>query len=93
MRLVWCLLVCAGTMTPFALFAQSNEQLIAKILMAAPERLRADAAVIGWQDDGTRMTIRSSSNGVVCWDQSDDCLLYTSPSPRDGLLSRMPDSA
>ena len=25
--------------------------------------------------------------------QSADCLLYTSPSPRDGLLSRMPSSA
>ena len=25
--------------------------------------------------------------------QSDSCLLYTSPSPRDGLLSRMPSSA
>ena len=24
---------------------------------------------------------------------SDPCLLYTSPSPRDGLLSRMPSSA
>ena len=26
-------------------------------------------------------------------EQSTDCLLYTSPSPRDGLLSRMPSSA
>ena len=26
-------------------------------------------------------------------DDPDDCLLYTSPSPRDGLLSRMPSSA
>ena len=26
-------------------------------------------------------------------DQVDICLLYTSPSPRDGLLSRMPSSA
>ena len=26
-------------------------------------------------------------------DQYGDCLLYTSPSPRDGLLSRMPSSA
>ena len=26
-------------------------------------------------------------------DQAYDCLLYTSPSPRDGLLSRMPSSA
>ena len=25
--------------------------------------------------------------------QNGDCLLYTSPSPRDGLLSRMPSSA
>ena len=29
-----------------------------------------------------------------CYDQyKKDCLLYTSPSPRDGLLSRMPSSA
>ena len=32
------------------------------------------------------------------WDEmaatlTEDCLLYTSPSPRDGLLSRMPSSA
>ena len=27
------------------------------------------------------------------WTQYEDCLLYTSPSPRDGLLSRMPSSA
>ena len=26
-------------------------------------------------------------------DRADACLLYTSPSPRDGLLSRMPSSA
>ena len=26
-------------------------------------------------------------------DEYTDCLLYTSPSPRDGLLSRMPSSA
>ena len=28
--------------------------------------------------------------GIVCYT---NCLLYTSPSPRDGLLSRMPSSA
>ena len=27
------------------------------------------------------------------WTQYKNCLLYTSPSPRDGLLSRMPSSA
>ena len=28
-----------------------------------------------------------------CMRQAEICLLYTSPSPRDGLLSRMPSSA
>ena len=29
----------------------------------------------------------------VEFERFDSCLLYTSPSPRDGLLSRMPSSA
>ena len=51
---------------------------------------------------------REISDGYVCWvswtltgtegdktveSQGRTCLLYTSPSPRDGLLSRMPSSA
>ena len=31
--------------------------------------------------------------GELGWNLHDVCLLYTSPSPRDGLLSRMPSSA
>ena len=31
--------------------------------------------------------------GSRLWDLAYTCLLYTSPSPRDGLLSRMPSSA
>ena len=34
----------------------------------------------------------SSDEYEVCR-QKGTCLLYTSPSPRDGLLSRMPSSA
>ena len=34
---------------------------------------------------------RSQLNAVL--QEEWDCLLYTSPSPRDGLLSRMPSSA
>ena len=30
---------------------------------------------------------------ISTWHKNNDCLLYTSPSPRDGLLSRMPSSA
>ena len=36
---------------------------------------------------------RAQWNPVVHIDSSGSCLLYTSPSPRDGLLSRMPSSA
>ena len=31
--------------------------------------------------------------GFIAWGAYFTCLLYTSPSPRDGLLSRMPSSA
>ena len=47
--------------------------------------------------DGLDLTIRAGEvhgflgpNGAG---KSTTCLLYTSPSPRDGLLSRMPSSA
>ena len=38
-------------------------------------------------DDGTKVTVKYQFQDNI------DCLLYTSPSPRDGLLSRMPSSA
>ena len=37
--------------------------------------------------------IRSLLRRIAIETESSDCLLYTSPSPRDGLLSRMPSSA
>ena len=36
---------------------------------------------------------QATSNSLVLLDEIGSCLLYTSPSPRDGLLSRMPSSA
>ena len=41
-----------------------------------------------WRRYGTRTDLADQS---LAW--LNDCLLYTSPSPRDGLLSRMPSSA
>ena len=35
----------------------------------------------------------ASLRAVGSLTQNSNCLLYTSPSPRDGLLSRMPSSA
>ena len=34
-----------------------------------------------------------SENTCITYEAVNACLLYTSPSPRDGLLSRMPSSA
>ena len=54
------------------------------------------------QKSGAKIVIHCG-NDAIPWDltvfemnklaQSKGCLLYTSPSPRDGLLSRMPSSA
>ena len=40
------------------------------------------------QNDNAAVELTLTNDG-----QDDVCLLYTSPSPRDGLLSRMPSSA
>ena len=45
------------------------------------------------QADGTVVTEEVANNFSDITTQTHPCLLYTSPSPRDGLLSRMPSSA
>ena len=49
-----------------------------------PSRNRADAC---------NFALRQMDHELVLFTDDDTCLLYTSPSPRDGLLSRMPSSA
>ena len=44
-------------------------------------------AIVAQWDADDKITVWDKTQGVK------DCLLYTSPSPRDGLLSRMPSSA
>src|SRR5664279_4635811 len=61
--------------------------------------LRPDVAILdGRLPDGSGIDVcrdvRSRQPETACLIlTSFDCLLYTSPSPRDGLLSRMPSSA
>ena len=55
----------------------------------AAEAALADAGLTFADIDGLLTTpVRTESWAMPC-----GCLLYTSPSPRDGLLSRMPSSA
>ena len=55
------------------------------VALVLRDRLSGDARedLLDWIQTGGRAVIADSSS----------CLLYTSPSPRDGLLSRMPSSA
>ena len=50
-----------------------------------------------WYDDkeqsGSLIVTSEDAKSIIDGIPAFDCLLYTSPSPRDGLLSRMPSSA
>ena len=59
-----------------------------------------DKAIVAMEfslDGGTTWTRHATEGAqagrVLSWTFVYTCLLYTSPSPRDGLLSRMPSSA
>ena len=45
-----------------------------------------------WEDPFMPTPLKSRIN-VLITSKDKDCLLYTSPSPRDGRISRMPSSA
>ena len=53
--------------------------------------LRGEAVTVSYPDEEPQIGNPQIYRGVHRLNK--DCLLYTSPSPRDGLLSRMPSSA
>ena len=81
-------------------FAGSQNVKAVDVLWPAPQAIPEEGlTVIGYTDNvilplavvpqnrAKPVTLRLKLDYAVC------CLLYTSPSPRDGLLSRMPSSA
>ena len=54
-----------------------------------------EGALVGMRLDATEASVRDRVELILAVREVEDCvcLLYTSPSPRDGLLSRMPSSA
>ena len=52
--------------------AQSVEEEIARALMASPPALMADAGIVRIADDGSHEVLRESSNGLVCYDRSNE---------------------
>ncbi len=66
--LVLCVLSVASAIPQ----AQSAEDEIARAVMAAPRALQADAGVIRLAGDGSHEVLRDGTNGLVCWDRSDE---------------------
>ena len=62
----------------------------AKIPMILLTSVNADAAIRRLKEEGLASVLTKPARASLLLDT---CLLYTSPSPRDGLLSRMPSSA
>jgi hypothetical protein len=50
--------------------AQTDQELIDKVVLAAPANARADATVVKWGTDGKRVVVRQGKNGLACWDQA-----------------------
>ena len=73
---------------PWDVFAMSNYNTITSLA----ESPKQEGLIYAGTDDGL---IQVTENGGTNWRKTtlNTCLLYTSPSPRDGLLSRMPSSA
>ena len=64
----FCALVAMSAST----HAQSPEAQIAKATLAAPPSMQADTMVIRLAADGNHTILREGSNGLVCWDRSDE---------------------
>ena len=60
-----------------------------KSLTMVNQKSGFDCPGCAWPDPEHRTSFEFCENGA----KAVACLLYTSPSPRDGLLSRMPSSA
>ncbi len=65
---------CALVISLNILFAQTSEEhfAITKALLAAPPAMQADAMVISLAADGSHTVLREGSNGLMCWDRSDE---------------------
>ena len=63
-----------------------------KKLLKGDAYLSTRKVILGWIIDCVKQTLELPPHRIQRL-QAIFCLLYTSPSPRDGLLSRMPSSA
>ena len=74
-----------------------QEQYIGLIgsIAVVTETVTKDSGMVRYSGSNwrARLSEKSNSKSIDPGEKVTICLLYTSPSPRDGLLSRMPSSA
>ena len=91
---VYCLGIRSAELTPnSSISVCPGEQIVIKCT-----ELRNDAMILIWKillNDRQLQEIELVTSSVAVNETSvyEACLLYTSPSPRDATLSRMPSSA
>ena len=66
--IVSCFLLAASVYSQ----AQSADDEIARAVMASPPAMMADATVVHLADDGSHQVLREGSNGLVCYDRSNE---------------------
>ena len=71
----------------------SSEQLCKEWSTMCNEWFTCGNIEMTWEDKNEKTVQFTKTIQLQRWYKKRDCLLYTSPSPRDGLLARMPSSA
>ena len=76
--------------------AQASDTL-GKLFDSLGRNAHFDVSTVDHKDNNATFSLAATwkfgKDGRNQWTYTTTCLLYTSPSPRDGLLSRMPSSA
>ena len=80
-----------------ALSPTMEEGTLAKWHVREGDAVRTGDVIAEIETDKATMEVEAIDDGtlgkILVPEGTEHCLLYTSPSPRDGLLSRMPSSA
>ena len=85
-----CQQVCAFTTVTYSVDNPSNQPVEWTINGAVDYEVNQNTVTVDWGEPGQGSV---AVNTLDSLSSPFTCLLYTSPSPRDGLLSRMPSSA
>ena len=90
----WALWIAQVNLCPFARKSLETSDAISYVVTEADNQKAFYAAAVDCARDlAAASDVDPTAEIVFLVAPFYDCLLYTSPSPRDGLLSRMPSSA